>query len=234
MSTPCLFRTACALIAGVTVVLVSCKPAEKPAAMESAKQETTLASDAFLVLPGDYSEGTTVADFEARFGKANVRKETAPEPRLVLFPDDPTRRAYVTFHKREAFEQVAGILVTDTGSRWRGKHGVQIGMTMAKVQELNGKPFNFWVDDEPQHGRAHEGWSVPHDGNDALGAFDVAEGDHLYFDIHLGPSDPTAVKAIPGLPKEEPVSSADPRYRDLQEAIVVTGIAASSSLDDEW
>ena len=32
----------------------------------------------------------------------------------------------------------------------------------------------------------------------------------------------------------EQISSADPRYRELQEVIVVTGIGASSSLDDEW
>ena len=32
------------------------------------------AADAFLVLPGDYAQGTTVAELEARFGKANVRQ----------------------------------------------------------------------------------------------------------------------------------------------------------------
>ena len=244
MSYPTLLRTASVSIAGAAMILTSCKPAEKPKAAEAetpkepAKTEEAAAapaSDAFLILPGDYAESTTVADLEARFGKGNVRKETSPEPRLVLFPDDPTRRAYVTFHDDEKFEQLAGILVTDAGSRWRGKHGVQIGMTIAKVQALNRKPFILWVDDELQHSRAHDGWSPALDDDDgSLGAFDVEEGEHLYFDLNFGPTDPAVVKAIPGLPKEEQVKSDDRRYRELQQALVVTGIGASSSLDDEW
>ena len=244
MSSSPFSRLVHALIVGAALILTSCKPAEKPKAAEAeapkepAKAEepaTPPASDAFLILPGDYAESTTVADLEARFGKANVRKETTPEPRLVLFPDDPSRRAYVTFHEAEKFEQLASILVTEPGSRWRGKHGIQIGMTIAKVQALNRKPFFLWVDDELQHSRAHDGWSPALDDNDgSLGAFDVEEGEHLYFDINFGPTDPAVVKAIPGLPKEEQVSSDDRRYRELQQVLVVTGIGASSSLDDEW
>ena len=225
-------------------MLASCKPAEKPNAAEAeapkepAKPEEVAAPpayDAFLILPGDYAESTTVADLEARFGKANVRKETSPEPRLVLFPEDPTRRAYVTFHKDETFEQLASILVTDPGSRWRGKHGVQIGMTIAKLQALNRKPFLIFVNDELQNSRAHDGWSPALDDDDgSLGTLDVEEGEHLYFDVNLGPTDPAVVKAIPGLPSMDQISSADPRYRELQQVIVVTGIGASSSLDDEW
>lgn len=236
------FHPACVLIAAA-IVLASCKPGGTPKAAkaeapeEPAKTEVgaTPASDAFLILPGDYAQGTTVADLEARFGKANVRRETTPEPRLVLFPDDPSRRAYVTFHEQETFEELASIQVTDPGSRWRGKHGVQIGMTIAKLQALNRKPFYFFVNDEQQHSRAHDGWSPALDDDDAaLGALDVEEGEHLYFDVTLGPTDPAVVKAIPGLPVMDQVSSADPRYRELQEVIVVTGIGASSSLDDEW
>ncbi|RYD65617.1 MAG: hypothetical protein EOP83_07000 [Verrucomicrobiaceae bacterium] len=240
MNPSSLLRPACAL----AIVLASCKPTEKPkaaeaeATKESAKSEEAAAapaSDAFLILPGDYAESTSAADFEARFGKANVRRETSPEPRLVLFPDDLTRRAFVTFHDAEKFEQLASILVTDSGSRWRGKHGVQIGMTIAKVQALNRKPFYFWVNDELQNSRAHDGWSPALDDDDgSLGTFDVEEGEHLYFDIHFGPTDPAVVKAIPDLPKEEQISSDDRRYRELREVIVVTGIGASSSLDDEW
>ena len=108
-------------------------------------------------------------------------------------------------------------------------------MTRAKLQALNRKPFYFFVDDEHRHGRAHDGWSPALDDDDgSLGAFDVEEADHLYFDVILGPADPATLKALPGQPEGEQISSDDPRYRELREVIVVTGIGASSSLDDEW
>jgi hypothetical protein len=243
MSPSPLLQPARVLIASAAVFLASCKPGDKPKTAEAAspaepaktEEAATPAYDAFLLLPGDYAESTSAADLETRFGKTNVRRETTPEPRVVLFPDDPSRRAYVTFHKQETFEQLASILVNDPGSRWRGKHGVQIGMTLAKLQALNRKPFLIFVNDELQNSRAHDGWSPALDDDDgSLGTLDVEEGEHLYFDVNLGPTDPAVVKAIPGLSSMEQISSADPRYRELQEVIVVTGIGASSSLDDEW
>ncbi|MCW1884221.1 hypothetical protein OKA04_05725 [Luteolibacter flavescens] len=240
------FPTASAALLIALLALTSCKPGQKGTAVETAEKPAVSAeeitetppapeSDAYLILPGDYSQATTVADLEARFGKENVRRETAPELRVVLYPEDPTRRAFVTFHDGEALEDLAGITVTDPGSKWRGKHGVHIGMTIAKLQSLNRKPFFFWVDDADQHSRAHDGWSPALDDDDGtLGELDVAEGEHLYFDVLLGPTDPAVVRAIPGLPNGEQISSADPRYRELREVIVVTGIGASSSLDDEW
>lgn len=224
---------------GAALALASCMPGETSAPASAPKEPrapaAATAADAFLRLPGDYAEHTTVADLEARFGKANVRRETAPDPRLVLFPDDPSRRAYVTFHQQETFEQLASISVTDVGSRWRGKHGVRLGMTLAELQALNRKPFLLFVQNAAQHSRVHDGWSPALDDDDGtLGAFDVEEGERLYFDVQLGPADPAAIQAIAGLPNDEQVSSDDPRYQLLREVIVITGIGASSSLDDEW
>ena len=236
MSPSLLLHPACVLWIGAAISLASCTPGETSATAAAPKQpQAAAAADAFLRLPGDYAEHTTVADLERRFGKANVRRETVPEPRLVLFPDDPSRRAYVTFHQADTFEQLAGIAVTDAGSRWRGKRGVRLGMTLAELQALNRKPFVLFVHDRAQHSRVHDGWSPALDNDDgALGALDVEEGERLYFDVRLGPADPAAVQAIPGLPADEQVSSEDPRYRELREVLVVTGIGASSSLDDEW
>lgn len=222
------------LVVAACVLLTSCKRDEKPAATNESADVMT-GADAFLVLPGDYSERTTAADLEARFGKANVRREAGPEPRIVLFSDDPTRRAYVTFYDAGTFEHLSGISVTDRGSRWRGKHGVQVGMSFAKVRELNGKPFNYFGFDRLERGRAHDGWSPALDGDDgALGAFDVSEGDHLYFDLDFGVPDEQPPEADLALPADEHLSSDDPRFPKLGERIVVTGLGASSSLDDEW
>ena len=115
-----------ALILGASV-LAACgrssdqaaAPPAAPAPAASVVPAASLPSDAYLVLPGDYAQSTTVAELEARFGKSNVRQQTTPEPRLVLYPDDPTRRAYLAFHEPEAFEELALISVVDAGSRWR-------------------------------------------------------------------------------------------------------------------
>jgi hypothetical protein len=196
----------------------------------------TFASDAFLILPGDYSEATGVTDLEARFGAANVRRETGEEPRVVLFPDDPTRRAYFTFHDDAAFSHLAGIKVTEPTSRWRGKHGVHVGMSVAKVRELNGKPFYYSGFDTGKRAMAHDSWSPALEDNEKqpLGNFDVAEGDHLYFELEFGIAEPSKVSAPTDLPSDEHLSSDDPRFPKFQELAVVTAIMASSSLDDEW
>ncbi len=234
MNPSCVVRL---LILGTCVSVVSCKPDEKPGTgpEEAAESPGAPLADAFFVLPGDYSESTTLAELEARFGKGNVRREKEPEPRVVLFPADPTRRAYVTFYEPETFEHFAGISVTDAGSRWRGKHGAHVGMTFAKVRELNGKPFYYSGFDEQKQARAHGGWSPALDDDDgSLGKFDVSEGDRLYFDIYLGVLDRLPQGEVPALPVDEHLSSDDPQFPKLGEVIVVTGIGASSSLDDEW
>lgn len=53
-----------------------------------------------------------------------------------------------------------------------------------------------------------------------------------YVRFHLAPA--LIVGACVFLTSDEYLSSDDPRFPKLGERIVVTGIGASSSLDDEW
>lgn len=194
---------------------------------------------ASLVLPGAFSEATTVADFETLFGKANVAVSEAPQTdgstlrSLVLFPDDPTRRAYVTFHDPQAMTGLASILVNDAGSRWRGKHGVEVGMSLAELRALNGRSVHFSGFDEQRHAWVRDQWSVSLDDSDAtLGKLDVEEGDRLYFGVDLGI--PDASVPADAFPADDWTSSDDPDYPRLGEIVEVTAISAYSSLDDEW
>jgi hypothetical protein len=196
--------------------------------------------DATLVLPGTFSQFTTVADFEQLFGKENVKVGEVPNswsepPRgLILFPDDQSRRAYVAFHDDGALTDVASIVVRDPGSRWRGKHGVRIGMTLAELRKLNNKPFYFSGFDEQRRALAHDQWSPALDDDDGtLGALDVGEGEHMYFEVNLG----LRAGDVPAdaYPHEEPsVTSDDPAYPKLGELVEITGFGATTSLDDEW
>lgn len=195
-------------------------------------------SDPAFVLPGAFSEQTTVSDFEARFGKANVRILEAADNDgargVVLFADDPTRRAYVAFHDAPALKGVQSIVVRDAGSRWRGKGGVHIGMSFAELQKVNGKPFGYSGFDDQLRAFAHA-WSPSlSDEDGTLGNLDVSEGDHMYFGVEFGPRGDT--KAIPAdaYPHDENLVSDDPRYPKLGELFRVTEINATTSLDDEW
>ncbi len=195
--------------------------------------------DGAFVLPGTFSEQTTVADLETRFGKANVRVVEAADNDgargVVLFADDPRRRAYVVFHDAATLKGVQRIAVRDAGSRWRGKGGVHIGMSFAALRERNGKPFYFNGFDEARRGTAHDQWSPSLDADDGtLGKLDVAEGDQMYFGVELGLRN--GGEGIPedAYPHDETIGSDDPRYPRLGELVEVTGLEATTSLDDEW
>lgn len=196
--------------------------------------------DAALVLPGPFAEATTRADFEKLFGPSNARvteerdAEGNVQRGLVLFPDDPARRAYARFYDEE-MTHLAAIEVNDAGSLWRGKRGVHVGMSLAELRRANGKPFYFYGFDSEHRAWARDQWSPAlDDAEPALGALDVGENDHLYFGVDLGLRG--GGKDIPAAayPQEDSISSDDPRYPRLGEIVEVTAITAYSSLDDEW
>lgn len=199
-------------------------------------------TDANFLLPSSFSQQTTVAELKARFGSANVKviedsdTNSGWGPSVVLFPKDPTHRAYVSFHDPKTTTGVAEISVRDPSSLWRGKHGVHIGMSLAELQWVNGKSFSFAGFDSLGRGWAHDGWSPALDENDAkLGTLDVGEDEHMYFGVELGLRGPLSEIPADAYPHDEPwVSSDDPRYPRLGQLVVVTGIHATTSLDDEW
>lgn len=224
--------------------LCACRPGAPSTPPSTALPAPAVAQDvtddAPLVLPGTFSEQTTVTDLETRFGKTNVKiieqrgTDDARWRSVVLFADDPGRRALVSFHDSEALKGLQSISVNDTGSRWRGKHGVRVGMSFADLRRINGKPFFFDGFDSEHRGGARDQWS-PAFGDDAtLGALDVDGGDHMYFGVDLGLRGD--IKDVPGdaYPHDQSISSDDPRYPRLGELVVVTAINASTSLDDEW
>lgn len=191
-------------------------------------------------LPGDYSEQTTVAEFQARFGAENVQvaplSDTDDAPRgLVLFPGDPSRRAYVAFHDEDALTGVASITVRDRGSRWRGKQGVHVGMSFADLRCANGKPFYFYGFDATLQGFVQDAWSPSLDADDdTLGALDVGPGEEMYFAVELGTLPTAAPIQASWYPRDEmSVSSDDARFPRLGALFEVTAIRAFTSLDDE-
>jgi hypothetical protein len=189
-------------------------------------------------LPGTFSQGTSLADLEKRFGADNLRKvkpaADAYHCEVILFPDDPARRAHAFFYDCEKLDQLRSIEIRDRASRWRGKGGVHVGMSFAELRERNGKPFGFSGFDQDGKAAAHDQWS-PAIGDDAtLGKLDVEEGDRMYFDVTLGLRAAAAAADKVMLPRDSYFPSDDPRVATLAPLLEVVAFGASTSLDDEW
>lgn len=213
-----------------TTVLAQAPATSSPARVVATVQE--------WVLPGTFTQGTSLQDLEARFGADNVRR-VKPDAdtyacEAILFPDDPTRRAHVSFHDCEKLDQLRSIEVRDRASRWRGKGGVHVGMSFDELRARNGKPFGFSGFDRDGIGRVHDQWS-PAVGDDAtLGKLDVEEGDRMYFDVILGVRADLPASARSIVPRDEYIASDDPRIPQLAPLLEVVGFGGSTSLDDEW
>ena len=195
--------------------------------------------DALFVLPGPFSEQTTLADLQAYFGRANVRivepGDNAGERRVVLFEADPSRRAFVEFHDAAKLAGVRSIAVRDAASRWRGKQGVHVGMSFAALQAANGKPFGYTGFDDSGRAWVHDQWSQALDDSDStLGRLDVGAGERMYFNVELALPDGGAGLPAGAYPRDDRPLSNDPRYPRLGELASVVAISASTSLDDEW
>ena len=230
----------CNLLLASAFVLLPVSPVVQ--AQEHAETKSPPASAAAQTedwqLPGTFSQGTSLADLEARFGADNLRKVTpaadAYTCEVILFPDDPARRAHAYFYDCEKLDQLRSIEIRDRASRWRGKGGVHVGMSFAELRERNGKAFGFSGFDQDGVGTAHDQWS-PAIGDDAtLGKLDVDEGERMYFDVTLGlrADAPAADKAM--LPRDSYFPSDDPRIPKLAPLLEVVAFGASTSLDDEW
>ena len=211
-----------------------------PAWLDAAPPQP-VAGNASFELPGRFSEQTSVADLEGMYGKANMKVVEAIDdasglqPGVVLFPDDPLRRAHVQFHDSEALAGLRSITVSDAGSVWRGKRGVHVGMPFSELRRRNAKPFWFSGFDSRHRGMAHDQWSPALDEDDGkLGALDVDGEDRMYFGVELGLRGQGQGIPADAYPGEGPAFSDDPRYPRLGELVVVTAIVASTSLDDEW
>lgn len=156
-------RTAAALsIAGLALAGCRASDAPAPAAASVATTATPAAAAAGapataadvaavpqaprFVLPGDITTQTTVADLRARFGAANVVAGEIPGAEgetsqgVILYPDDPARRAYVSLDG----QRVTDVRVWDRPSQWAFDDGIGIGTPLSTLVERNGKPIRFY------------------------------------------------------------------------------------------
>jgi hypothetical protein len=90
-----------------------------------------------------------LAGLRDRFGAEHVQLEPVPlgegetEPGAIVYPDDPSRRAYVYFVDGKPDGAISAIYVRDETSRWRGPFDLKIGLNLLDLERLNGRAFSF-------------------------------------------------------------------------------------------
>lgn len=141
-------------LAWIATTALATTAAGQPAAKVATKTEAStatadLSADATYLLPGAFRPDTSLDDLRRRFGANNVKlddiagAEGATFRGLVLFADDPQRRAEI-FPRDDATQRgVAAIRVSGKKSRWHADNGLHPGMTLAELVAGNGKPLTF-------------------------------------------------------------------------------------------
>jgi hypothetical protein len=101
------------------------------------------------VLYQAFRGGESFATLRDRFGPSNVREQDIAGAEgetthgVVLYPDDPTRRATLYFADADKLEGLALVRITDPESSWSIEHDIRIGTTLAELVARNGGPIEF-------------------------------------------------------------------------------------------
>lgn len=183
-----------------------------------------------LLLPGKFGPDTTIADLQAWYGKANMQVGDVPGPEgtteqgAILFPNDPTRRAYVYFHDGTQPRRLASVEVFDPESRWQLERGVRLGMKFDALRRLNGKPFQFGGLGWDYGGYAGE-WNG--------GTLDARDGDTMSIGVRLDASEQAQVQGDTYPIGEGVFSSDDPAWPHLGQALIVSKVSVHSPREGE-
>ncbi len=130
-------------------------PAAKPAAAKTehepaaAKPHHVAAAPTHTVAcSGVFTKDSSHMKLATAFGAQNVTWDDVDGPggsklkASVLFPKDPKRRLEVLWTKPDARSDLQLVAINHQ-STWTAPKGLHLGMTLAAVEKLNGKPFEL-------------------------------------------------------------------------------------------
>ncbi|MBN7135113.1 hypothetical protein A7A76_10095 [Lysobacter enzymogenes] len=238
-----------ALAAALALVLAACqREATAPAApaQDAAKaapaasaptsqsgntpEHPALAPVSDYVLPGALAPDLGVEQLRQLFGAGNVAiDEHLPgaEGEQIrgarLFGADPARRARLYFQDSQALRGLSMVVVDDPGSRWRLDNGVAIGLPLADLVRLNGKPLRFYGLDWDYGGIVTD-WNG--------GALAPQDGDPVQRGARLGWADDAPAHAAAPVGDGE-FSSDDPRYPKQGALLQVGELSVSFPGEDD-
>lgn len=185
-----------------------------------------------LVLPGDFAPDTSLDQLRQRYGAANVRQGKTPDAEgeesagVILFPDDPAKRAYLYFQNEKTLTGLSVVRVLDRESTWTLDNGVRMGMPLAELVSLNGKPISFYGLEWDYGGTIVDFHN---------GKLDARKDEQVGRSAALGFVD-VGGQAVPEgrTPSGDRVySSADPKYPEQGKWLVVAELTASFPGEDD-
>lgn len=99
-----------------------------------------------LKCEGPFARDSDHSRLVAAFGQSNVKKdvmyqEGEPSNASIVFPKDDARRVEIFWWNEKARKRPSSI---QAGGDWLGPKGVRVGMTLAEVEALNGRPFTLY------------------------------------------------------------------------------------------
>jgi hypothetical protein len=222
---------ASAPVANQTANASPAKPATAQTTSSASQDHPTLVPVTDYVLPGALAPDIGPEQLRQLFGAANVRiddhlpgSEGEEFHGVVLYPHDNTRRAYVYFQDEKSLRGLAKVLILDRDTRWHLDTGVVMGMPLAELARLNGKPLRFsglgW-----DYGGTVTDWNG--------GKLGSRDGDPVIRKARLdytGDAD-VAADALPS--GDTDLSSDDKRYPEQGRLLTVVEMAVSFPGEDD-
>jgi hypothetical protein len=105
---------------------------------------------------GAFARGSNHTNLAAAFGEQNVvfTDVDGPDGALkasVLYPTDPKRRLEVLWQNETARADTS-LIVINGHSTWTAPKGLRLGLPLAALEKLNGRPFTLAGFDQPNGG----------------------------------------------------------------------------------
>jgi hypothetical protein len=133
--------------------------AAPPPAATRAKLATTAAPPHAVACSGAFAKSSSHLKLAQVFGPLNLTFAEVDGPQnskimaSVLYPKDPKRHLEVWWHN-EAARSDTSLIVINGQSTWTGPKGLHLGLPIAAIEKLNGKPYELAGFDQDSAGTA--------------------------------------------------------------------------------
>src|SRR5262249_22924892 len=137
------------------------RPGGAPAATPPHAESTRGDGPRVIACSGVFAKDSSHLKLATRFDSRNVAFTEVDGPegsRLmasVLFPNDPRRRLEVLW-QNEASRTDTHLIVINGQSTWTAPKGLRLGLALAALEKLNGKPFKMSGFDQPNGGSVND------------------------------------------------------------------------------